>query len=77
MKIKFSDHAVKRLEFRKISKRRVLTTLDKPDKVLFSFKGRGVFRRKFEHKILEVVARREDDIMVVVTAYYLYESKVR
>ena len=54
-----------------------MTTLDKPDKVLFSFKGRGVFRRKFEHKILEVVARREDDIMVVVTAYYLYESKVR
>ena len=77
MKIEFSDHAKSRIAFRKISKRRVLAALNKPDKSIDSFKERLVFRKKFTPKVLEVVAKMEGDIMVVVTAYYLYEGKIR
>ncbi|KKU09116.1 MAG: hypothetical protein UX13_C0049G0009 [Candidatus Woesebacteria bacterium GW2011_GWB1_45_5] len=77
MKIKFSEHAGIRLSFRKIPKKRVLLTIGSSDKTLSSFKGRAVFKKRFGLKVLEVVAKMEGDIMIVVTAYYLYENKIR
>ncbi|MBM3283596.1 hypothetical protein FJY90_05125 [Candidatus Gottesmanbacteria bacterium] len=63
---------------REISKERFqnigsLRQLKNPEETINSFRGRKLKRRKFGHKILEVVTITEGDIIIVITQYYLGE----
>jgi hypothetical protein len=71
VKLEFSSHAKEQLKRRRVSQKKVLKTVDNPDKVLPSYKNREIYRKVFEEKILEVVVINEDNIFVVITAYYL------
>lgn len=74
MKIIFSDHAnTQRLE-RKIPKKYVLETIKNPDNNLKSFKNRRLLQRQFGGRILEVATIKEEDILTVITEYWLEEE---
>lgn len=81
MKIEFSDHAEERIKFRKISKKKIFDAIRNPDISVPSFRSRGLIRKYYGDKILEVVTKTEEDRIIIVTAYYLlktkYESKIR
>lgn len=70
MKIEYSAHAKARIKQRKISKDRILQTINDPDETNFSFRDRQIYRKKFGDIILEVVTIKEKKL-IVVTAYYL------
>lgn len=71
MKIIFSDHAKKQLIERKILRKLVLETVKNPQKEIESYKNRELRQRKFSGKILEVVIITEEDIVIVITQYWL------
>ena len=71
MSIKFSDHVTRQLEERKISKKRVIDTVKKPETKSKSFKNRTLRQKEFGSKILEVVTVTEGSRISIVTAYYL------
>lgn len=69
MPIKFSNHAIDNLKERKISKKRVVETVNNPDNMLASFKNRRLRQKRFGDRILEVVTVTEGSRITVVTAY--------
>ena len=72
MEIEFSVHALEQLEIRsRITKHMVLETLRKSDGVSQSFREREIYRKKFGAEYLEVVAKKEDNKIVVITQYFL------
>lgn len=74
MPIKFSEHALRRLKRRKISKKDVTEAVYKPEQVLKSYRGRKLRRRSIHGGILEVVTVTEGSRITVVTAYLLEEK---
>ena len=74
MEIEFSRHALDQLKIRtRITKGMVLDTLQHSDNVLKSYRGRQLYRKSYGEEYLEVVARKEDNKLVVITAYILEE----
>lgn len=71
MPVVFSEHAKKQFKERKITKSRVILTVENPDKILPSFKDRKLRQKAFGGTILEVVTKTEGFRITVITAYYL------
>jgi hypothetical protein len=71
--IHLSEHAVEQINRRNIAKDDVLNIIENPTDTTSSFRGRELLRGKIGGKLLEVVIKREDDTIVVITAYYLEE----
>lgn len=71
--VTYSGHAQKQLKKRKIPKGQILFTVEKPEEVIPSFRGRVLRRRIFSKKVLEVVTVTEGARITVVTAYYVGE----
>lgn len=71
MPIIFSVHAKLQLSRRKIPRSRVLDTINSPDDLKVSFRGRQLYQKKFRDRILEVVVIDENRSLVIITAYYL------
>ncbi len=80
MKIEFSKHARERIKTRRISKNRVVKTIQNSAKILQSFRFRKLFQKNYGDKMLEVVTKIENRKIIVITAYYLRnknENKIR
>lgn len=73
MPIAFSKHALKQMKRRKIAQKRVIEALKNPRKKTVSFRGRVLRQKRFNDKLLEVVAKTEGSRITVITAYYLEE----
>jgi len=71
----YTDHARLRLKQRAIEESQILETVSKPDEVLKSFEKRSVARKRFSGKILEVVFTKQNNDLVIITAYFLKEAK--
>jgi len=72
MEIKFSQHALDQLKIRsRITKSMVLEVLKNPDNVSSSFRGRGLYSKQYDQELLEVVAVKEDNKLIVITQYFL------
>ncbi|MBI4157583.1 DUF4258 domain-containing protein, partial [Candidatus Woesebacteria bacterium] len=71
MKIEFSKHARERIKTRRISKNRVVKTIQNSAKILQSFRFRKLFQKNYGDKMLEVVTKIENRKIIVITAYYL------
>lgn len=71
VRIVFSDHANSQRIERKIPKQYILSTLKFPQKKLASFKHRQLLQKELGGRILEVVAIIEDDILTVITQYWV------
>jgi hypothetical protein len=72
MKVEFSQHSLDRLKIRaSITKVMVLETLKNPDDTVGSNRGRILYQKRYRELILEVVAVKEDNKLVVITEYFL------
>jgi hypothetical protein len=72
MEIKFSQHALDQLEIRsRITKSMVLEVLKNPDNVSRSYRGRELYSKQYDQELLEVVAVKEDNKLIVITQYFL------
>ena len=72
VEIEFSQHSLDQLKIRtRITKQMVLEVLKQPDDTAKSFKGRGLFQKHYGKEVLEVVAIREDNKLIVITEYFL------
>lgn len=73
VKIEFSKHSKERLKHRNISQQRVIQTLSSSTDISSSFRNRTLSRKRFGDKILEVITKKDNNKVIVVTAYYLKE----
>ena len=72
MEIQFSKHSLDQLRIRfQISKHMILMTLENPESVTDTYRGRELYRRRFRGRLLEVVVIKEDNKVVVITQYFL------
>jgi hypothetical protein len=71
MVIVFSTHSKEQNKIRKIPVSKIKQTLQKPDKIIESFRGRNLYQKSFGSKMLEVVIKTEDKKIIVITQYYL------
>lgn len=69
MRIVFSDHAIERMSFRKITELQVFATVKSPHEKEVSYRDRIIYKRKFGNKTLEVVTKVEDKNMIIISAY--------
>lgn len=69
MEIEFSDHAKARLLQRSIPEKAARSILETNSSS--SYRGRLIYQATFGGKILEVVVTKEDNKLVIITAYFL------
>ncbi|KKR32113.1 MAG: hypothetical protein UT65_C0008G0013 [Parcubacteria group bacterium GW2011_GWF2_39_8b] len=74
--IRFSKHALLKLEQRKIGKNFVFATLEKPDYTTGSLGGRAVVFKKFKTLYMKVIFRRKSDITIVITQYWVKKIQI-
>ncbi|MEK7165636.1 MAG: DUF4258 domain-containing protein [Patescibacteria group bacterium] len=72
--IVFSKHVNERSAKRRILGTHITQTVQFPEEVIASSKGRKLRRKKFGDKILEVVTITEGSKITVITAYYLEKN---
>lgn len=73
MPIVFSEHAKEQLRDRGISKKAVLTVIERPKVILTTYRGRKLRQRRVGGKLLEAVTKTEGSRITVITAYILEE----
>ena len=71
MKIISSDHAKLKIRQRKLSQKRIIETIEKPDSVMLSRGGREIALKKFRTNHMQVIIKREYTVIVVVTAHWV------
>jgi len=59
------------LKRREISKKRLIQTVENPEKTIPSFRNRRLRQKTFDDMMLEVVTKTEGSKITVITAYYL------
>ncbi|MDP1723056.1 MAG: DUF4258 domain-containing protein [Candidatus Gottesmanbacteria bacterium] len=68
--IAFSDHALRKMQQRKLKKEWVLEALGEPDYSKPGHENRVIAFKKIEHLFLAVVYVKEDKNIVVITAHW-------
>lgn len=71
MKIAFSEHAILQNKKRKISKIQILKTINNPDEIIESYRGKKIYRKKIRNKTLEVITIKEDNKIIIITQYFI------
>ena len=67
----FTKHVGLRIEQRTLDRELIKDTLQKPDRVLPGLFGRNLAQKDFGGKTLEVVYVKENDDLIIITAYFL------
>lgn len=72
MEIIFSKHSLEQLKVRSnITRAMVIETVQNADKTVPSYRDRQVYQQRYGTEVLEVVAVKEDNKLVVITQYFL------
>ncbi len=69
----YCDHAETRIKQRNLDKKSIEKTIKNPDNIITGFVERSIAQKKFNNKILEVVFRKLNGGIIVITAYWLKE----
>lgn len=69
----YTDHANQRIKEREISKIQIEETILHPDKILKTFKERIMVHKEFKGKKMEVIYRKENSKIIIITAYWVKE----
>jgi len=77
MKIIFSDHALVKINQRKISKKLVIKTVKSPDFLRPSYGFREEKYKKFNKNYLKVVIVKENEKITIVTVHWVAKIKIR
>jgi len=70
MFIEYIDHALRRMNQRRISKLEVEQAIRQPDLSFRSRLGRYVSVKKYNEKLLKVVYEKENNKITVITVYW-------
>ncbi len=70
MMIVLSDHALRKMEQRRLKKEWVLSALDTPDHGTPGYENRMIAYKKIEKLYLAVIYVKEDGNIVVITAHW-------
>lgn len=74
--IRFSKHALLKLEQRKIGKNFVFATLEKPDYTGESHGGRTVAFKKFKTLYMKVIFQKKSGFVLVITQYWVKKIQI-
>ena len=74
MKFIYTHHANLRISQRELSRSQIQNTVVSPDDKITGFKSRWVARKKFGTKTLEVIYKKLNGTVVIITAYRLQEE---
>ncbi|OGW87189.1 MAG: hypothetical protein A3C35_00565 [Omnitrophica bacterium RIFCSPHIGHO2_02_FULL_46_11] len=75
MKFRYTDHILRRIKQRELSRQEIEETVSCSHRTEKSFGERYLARREFRGKILEVVYKEEFGSAILITAYWIKESK--
>lgn len=67
----YTKHVKIRINQRKILKEQIEETIDEPNEEQVTYKGRSLAQKNFGGKTLEVVYKRIQEKIVIITAYWL------
>lgn len=73
MRFIWTKHLNLRMKQREFSKKEIEETIINPDNKLSSFRKREIAQKNFKDKTLEVVFKKENDKIIIITAYWLKE----
>ena len=73
MRFIYTKHANFRISQRELSKGKINATVAHPNKEVPGFKGRLIAQKNFGNKTLEVVYKKLNGEVVIITAYWLKE----
>lgn len=71
----FSDHALLKLEQRKMEKELVITALKSPDLTKPSYGDRQIAYKRFGKLYLKVIYRKEGDNLIIITQHWTDKMK--
>jgi hypothetical protein len=72
MEIEFSKHASDQLKIRStITQAMVLDALKSSEEIVKTYRDREIYRKRYGNQLLEVVAVKEDNKIVIITQYFL------
>ena len=77
MKIIYSEHAKDKIGERKISRKTIELAISKPDKILESRFNRRIIHKFVRNKLLRIVLKHENDVFIIITAYYTKPERYR
>ena len=67
----FTDHALKRMRGRKVTKTQVAATIKNPEIEIIESGGVKLLRKKFKDKSLEVAIESGKNKIIVITLYWV------
>ena len=70
MRIIYSEHARQNMIERNISEQLVMESLNFPDKIIFSKKGRKIAHKQLVNRLLRVVYKETEKVYIIVTVYF-------
>jgi len=77
MKIIYSEHGKEKIRERKIPRKTIESAISKPEKILESKSGRKIMHKTIRNKLLRIVIEEENDIFIIITAYYTKLGRYR
>ena len=70
MAVEYTEHAVFRMRYRRVSKAEVEDTIRNPDFSFVARFGRSVVLKRYGEKFLKVICEKSNDKIIVVTVYW-------
>ena len=77
MKIVFSDHAELKIRQRKLSRQKILETVEHPDFIRESYNGREEWFKDFGKNHLKVIVIIGDEILTIITAHWIAGNRLK
>ncbi len=74
MNIIITKHAKVRMLQREITEEEIESIIKKPDVISDGFKERTVVRKKFPQGILEIIYKKTEDRIIIITCYWIKEA---
>ena len=73
MHFHYTQHIKTRIRQREVRHEQIESTVTRPDRTQPGFGGRQLAQKRFYGKLLEVVYKKEEDRIILITAYWLRE----
>jgi len=77
MKIIYTDHAEENINERKLSKKGIEDIVKNPEKAMDARFDRKIAQKILGDKLLRVIYEQEDNVYIIVTAYYTKPERYR
>jgi|SRR3989338_6720214 len=77
MKIEYTEHAKENMKERKLSRNLIENIIINPEKVIEGSFGRKIAQKIIGNKLLRVIYEQENNVYIIITAYYTKPERYR